>query len=206
MPGRISIKEVIEFFKWFVGQLTWKLIAQLSVAFLLTGIFYIVWDKRGTLVSIALSQWGYPEIDKERLPEFVDGLSKELNPATIFLWSVNVSNNTRRAVYVWANGVRRQELEGRVEMLFPDDIQGVNNVVRLIRGEQFCDEIKAWSPHITLLKESGVMWGCAVAIPPEISRLIGAVTIGFSESRVEEFPKIRTSIIRWSQYLIGEAL
>lgn len=204
MLNKTGIDGAIELLKLLVEKVTWKLIAQLSVATVLTGVFYITWDNRSRLSTIALSRWGYPEINIKRLPEAADGLSAELQPTTIFFWSVNVSSNTRRAIYVWANGSRRPELEGRIEMLFPDDFEGVNHVVRLVRGEEFCDELNSWTPLRTLLKDAGVVWGCAVAIPPEMSRLIGAITVGFSDYRPEEYSQIRGSIMRWAKYLTGE--
>ncbi|MNF85503.1 hypothetical protein D3C84_679020 [compost metagenome] len=195
---------LIRLAKWLICRLTWKLIAQLTVLSVLSGLSYFAWEARWNLSAMAVNHWGEPEIKMERLPAVVDGLATELSPDSIFVWSANVGSDTRRPMLVWIDGKRRPELEGGVEPLFPDDPARMGVVVRLIRGEEFCLEHAPWSPVGKVLASNGVSWVCAVGIPPEYASLVGVITIGFREKREGEDTRIKASLRRWSLFATGK--
>ncbi|HWH89658.1 MAG TPA: hypothetical protein VNV36_23145 [Pseudomonas sp.] len=198
---KLDSAETVGLFKWVLGS--WRRLGMLVVLTVFAGFSYFVWEEREKISSAAASRWANPEIIEERLPDVVAGLTTELNPKTIYVWSANVAGNTRRPIYVWIDGVRRPELEGKVEMLFPDDSQGIGHVARLIKGQEFCEAFEPRESIREAVKQANVNWWCVVGIPPEMTTLIGAITVGFSEQRPEDFSEIQASVVRWAQYSTG---
>ncbi|MFJ7316766.1 hypothetical protein ACIQVE_29380, partial [Pseudomonas sp. NPDC098747] len=78
-----------------------------------------------------------------------------------------------------------------------------SHVARLIKGKEFCEEFEPRASIRDAIKRAGVVWGCAVGIPPEMTTLIGAITVGFSEKRPADFSEIQASTVRWAQYSTG---
>lgn len=192
--------------KWFLCRLTWKLIAQLLVMVLLGGILYGAWEARTKLLSDALNHWGQPEIVLDRLPALLDGLVNELQPDSVFVWAASAASDTRRPIMVWIKGVRRPELEGRVEPLFPDNPERMSSVVRLIHGEEFCIDFSPWSVTGKALTEAGITWMCAVGIPPDDAHLVGVITVGFANKRPDEYSAIKATLGRWARFATGKDL
>lgn len=194
---------LIRLAKWLICRLSWKLIAQLAVVAMLGGCLYFAWEARWKIYTESASRWARPEIVEERLPTAISQMVAELNPKTIYVWAASVAGDTKRPIYVWVDGMRRPELEGRTEPLFPDNVEGTLQVVRLIKAEAYCADHNYMARNRPILRESGVVWGCAVSIPPEYGAIIGAITVGFTEKRADEFSAIRSSLVRWAQYLSG---
>lgn len=201
---RMNAGVVVGLAKWFFEKMTWRKIAQIAVLSALCGISYFVWEARWKLSALAVNHWGEPEIQMDRLPAVVEGLAAELQPDSIFVWSANVGSDTRRPMFVWLDGVRRPELEGGVEPLFPDDAARMGLVVQLIRGEEFCLKHAPWSPVGKVLASNGVSWICAVGIPPEYASLVGVITVGFKEKRADDETRIKASLRRWSRFSTGK--
>ncbi|MFJ7316831.1 hypothetical protein ACIQVE_29735, partial [Pseudomonas sp. NPDC098747] len=152
---KLDSTEAVGLLKWLLGS--WRRIFGLIAITTFAGVSYALWEERGAISSAAASRWANPEIIEERLPDVVAGLVQELRPKTIYVWSANVAGNTRRAIYVWIDGVRRPELEGKVEMLFPDDNQGISHVARLIKGKEFCEEFEPRASIRDAIKRAGVV-------------------------------------------------
>jgi hypothetical protein len=188
--------------RFIVRHLSWKLMAQL----LLCGIAYFAWEARWQLYSAAVSRWAEPEIVEDRLPQVIDELISELKPKAIYVWSFNVTGDTKRPIYVSIDGMRRPELEGRVEPLFPDSQEGRDQVIALIQGNLYCSGHNHMARDRQIFEETGVVWGCAVSIPPEYRAIIGAISVGFTSDRSADHNIIRSSLDRWSKYSTGRDL
>lgn len=198
---KIEYREAVGLLKWLLGS--WKRILALLVLTILGGLCYFTWEARWQLYSEAVSRWAEPEIIEDRLPQVIDELITELKPKTIYVWSFNVTGDTKRPIYVSIDGVRRPELEGRVEPLFPDGQEGRDQIINLIQGSLYCSSHNHMARDRPILRESGVVWGCAVSIPPEYRAIIGAITVGFTSDRSSDHSIIRSSLDRWSKFSTG---
>jgi hypothetical protein len=201
---KIDTGEAIGLFKFILNKMSWKLVAQLMVIGVFCGVSYFAWEARWNISSIAVSKWATPEINQDRLPALVEGLVNDVDPKAIMVWSANVGGDTRRPMLVWIDGVRRPELESGVEPLFPDSPARMAKIVQLIRGEALCDDWTLWSKISRPIKDTGVVWGCAVGIPPGMGTLVGVITVGFSERLPDDYTKIRSALIRWAEFAAGK--
>jgi hypothetical protein len=193
----------IKLFKWVYCRLSWQKILQLAVLAFLCGLLYFAWEARWKFSSEIISRWAEPEIVVDRLPQVIEGLSGELKTKTIFVWSFNVTGDTKRPIYVSIDGIRRPELEGKVEPLFPDSHEGRDQIIKLIQGDLYCAPENYMARYRPVLRESGVEWGCAVSIPPEYRSIIGAITVGFTSNRSSDYGEIRSSLMRWADFAMG---
>lgn len=203
---KIDTGEAVGLFKFIVNKMSWKLAAQFIVIGSFCGISYFAWEARWKIYTETANRWARPEIIKDRLPRVIDELAIETRAKTIIIWAANVAGDTKRPIYVWVNGQRHPELEGRTEPLFPDSVDGTLQVARLIRGDEFCGDHHHMERDRPILRDAGVVWGCAISIPPEYGAIIGAITVGFTSDRSADYRTIRSSLDRWSKYSTGRDL
>ena len=158
-----------------------KLIALILMAVLAFG-GWMLYDNKDLIVGTYKESQKLPEIVEDRVEDAVAHLFKTTGAATVAVFKVNPLLGTRVQYRAYTKEGRDKTNDGLDVGLFTTNQANNQDVVSLMAGNVPCGEYKAAQSEIGLWYiEKGMRFGCRISIPPEPSRFIGQITVGWDK-------------------------
>ena len=157
-----------------------KLFALILMAVLaFTG--WMVYDHRDLIVGTYKEHQKLPDIVEDRVEDAVAHLFKTTGATTVVVFKVNPLLGTRVQYRAYTKEGRDKTNDGLDVGLFTANQSNNQDVVNLMAGNVPCGEYKAAQSEIGLWYiEKGMRFGCRISVPPEPSRFVGQITVGWA--------------------------
>ena len=157
-----------------------KLFALILMAVLAFG-GWMLYDNKDLIVGTYKEQQKLPEIAEDRVEDAVSHLFKTTGATTVAVFKVNPLLGTRVQYRAYTKEGRDKTNDGLDVGLFTANQANNQDVVNLMAGNVPCGEYKAAQSEIGLWYiEKGMRFGCRISIPPEPSRFVGQITVGWA--------------------------
>jgi hypothetical protein len=158
-----------------------KLIALILMAVLAFG-GWMLYDNKDLIVGTYKEHQKLPDIVEDRVEDAVAHLFKTTGATTVAVFKVNPLLGTRVQYRAYTKEGRDKTNDGLDVGLFTANQANNQDVVNLMAGTTPCGEYKAAQSEIGLWYiEKGMRFGCRISIPPEPSRFIGQITVGWDK-------------------------
>ena len=158
-----------------------KLFALILMAVLAFG-GYLVYDHRDLIVGTYKEHQKLPQIAEGRVDDVATHLFKHTNAQVVAIFKVNPLIGTRVLYRAYSKEGRDKSVEGLDVGLFTSNAANNKDVVALMANEIPCGEYKSAQSEVGLWYiEKGMTFGCRISVPPDHSRFIGQITVGWAE-------------------------
>jgi hypothetical protein len=158
-----------------------KLFALILMA-VLAFIGYLVYDHRELIVGTYQEHQKLPDIAEDRVEDAVSHLFKTTDATVVAIFKVNPLLGTRVQYRAYTKEGRDKLNDGLDVGLFTANQANNQDVVNLMAGTIPCSEYKSAQSEIGLWYiEKGMRFGCRVSVPPEPSRFVGQITVGWDK-------------------------
>ena len=158
-----------------------KLFALIIMAVLAFG-GYLVYDHRDLIVGTYKEHQKLPQIAEGRVDDVATHLFKHTNAQVVAIFKVNPLIGTRVLYRAYSKEGRDKSVEGLDVGLFTNNAANNKDVVALMANEIPCGEYKSAQSEVGLWYiEKGMTFGCRISVPPDHSRFIGQITVGWAE-------------------------
>lgn len=157
-----------------------KLFAMIMMAVLAFG-GWMLYDNKDLIVGTYKEHQKLPDIVEDRVEDAVAHLFKTTGATTVAVFKVNPLLGTRVQYRAYTKEGRDKTNDGLDVGLFTTNQANNQDVVALMAGNVPCGEYKAAQSEIGLWYiEKGMRFGCRISVPPEPSRFIGQITVGWA--------------------------
>jgi hypothetical protein len=158
-----------------------KLFALILMAVLAFG-GYMVYEHRDLIVGTYKEHQKLPQIAEGRVDDAATHLFKHTNAQVVAIFKVNPLIGTRVLYRAYSKEGRDKNIEGLDVGLFTNNAANNKDVVALMANEIPCGEYKSAQSEVGLWYiEKGMTFGCRISVPPDHSRFIGQITVGWAE-------------------------
>lgn len=158
-----------------------KLVA-LIVMFLFGFSAWFFYSNQELLVGAYKESQKLPTINEARVDDAAAVLLKYGGAQTVTIFKVNPLFGTRVLYRAYTKEGRDKRLEGIDVGLFTQNPNNNADVVHLMAGETPCGTYTKPQSEIGLwYVETGVKFGCRISVPPDATRFIGQITVGFKD-------------------------
>ena len=158
-----------------------KLVA-LIVMFLFGFSAWFFYSNQELLVGAYKESQKLPSINEARVDDAAAVLLKYGGAQTVTIFKVNPLFGTRILYRAYTKEGRDKRMEGIDVGLFTQNTNNNADVVRLMAGETPCGDYHKPQSEIGLwYVEVGVTFGCRISVPPDATRFIGQITVGFKD-------------------------
>ena len=158
-----------------------KLIA-LLIMFVFGFCAWFVYANQELLVGAYKESQKLPTINEARVEDAAGVLIKYGGAHTVSIFKVNPLFGTRVLYRAFTKDGRDKRLEGIDVGLFTQNPNNNADVVKLMAGETPCGDYHKPQSEIGLwYVEVGVTFGCRISVPPDATRFIGQITVGFKD-------------------------
>jgi hypothetical protein len=158
-----------------------KLFAMIMMAVLAFG-GWMLYDNKDLIVGTYKEHQKLPDIVEDRVEDAVAHLFKTTGATTVAVFKVNPLLGTRVQYRAYTKEGRDKTNDGLDVGLFTTNQANNQDVVNLMAGTTPCGEYKAAQSEIGLWYiEKGMRFGCRISIPPEPSRFVGQITVGWDK-------------------------
>ena len=158
-----------------------KLIA-LLVMFLFGFGAWFIYSNQELLVGAYKESQKLPSINEARVEDAAAVLIKHAGATTVAIFQVNPLFGTRVLYRAYTKDGRDKRLEGIDVGLFTQNPNNNADVVKLMAGETPCSDYAKPQSEIGIwYMETGVTFGCRISVPPDNTRFIGQITVGFKD-------------------------
>ena len=142
---------------------------------------WMVYDHRDLIVGTYKEHQKLPDIVEDRVEDAVAHLFKTTGATTVAVFKVNPLLGTRVQYRAYTKEGRDKTNDGLDVGLFTANQSNNQDVVNLMAGNVPCGEYKAAQSEIGLWYiEKGMRFGCRISVPPEPSRFVGQITVGWA--------------------------
>jgi hypothetical protein len=158
-----------------------KLIA-LLIMFLFGFGAWFLYTNQELLVGAYKESQKLPSINEARVDDAAAVLLKHGGATTVTIFKVNPLFGTRVLYRAYTKDGRDKRLEGIDVGLFTQSPNNNADVVKLMAGETPCGDYHKPQSEIGLwYVEVGVTYGCRISVPPDATRFIGQITVGYKD-------------------------
>ena len=158
-----------------------KLVA-LIVMFLFGFSAWFFYSNQELLVGAYKESQKLPSINEARVDDAAAVLLKYGGAQTVTIFKVNPLFGTRILYRAYTKEGRDKRMEGIDVGLFTQNPNNNADVVKLMAGETPCGDYHKPQSEIGLwYVEVGVTFGCRISVPPDATRFIGQITVGFKD-------------------------
>jgi hypothetical protein len=153
---------------------------------------YTLWESRGELAFAAMSEFGTPQIDEKSVDGNAVKLMADVGAMSVSVWSVNLNQNRRNAIYLRIGQSRLQYLEGTGDLALRPYSEHSADLIRVITEKTLCSKLIANTAVADAERKAGVNYVCQAAIPPGYGYMVGLLTAGFGQKPDnEDYVKLR---------------
>lgn len=154
------------------------------IAILIMGIVaftgYFVWQNQEMLVGAYKESKKLPEINEVRVEDASAMLMKQTGANVVAIFKVNPLFGTRTLFRAYTKEGRDKSVEGIDVGLFTQNPANNADVVRLMANETPCGPYTKPQSEVGLwYSAQGVAYTCRTSVPPDLSRFVGQITIGW---------------------------
>jgi len=143
---------------------------------------WMIYDHRDIIIGTYQEQLKLPDIAEERVEDAVSHLFRTTGAVTVTVFKVNPLLDTRIQYRAYTKEGRDKTNDGLDVGLFTTNAANNQDVVSLMAGMVPCNEYKAAQSEIGLWYiEKGMRYACRISVPPEPSRFVGQITVGWAE-------------------------
>ena len=158
-----------------------KLIA-LIIMFIFGFCAWFVYANQELLVGAYKESQKLPSINESRVDDAAAVLLKHGGATTVTIFKVNPLFGTRVLYRAYTKDGRDKRLEGIDVGLFTQNPNNNADVVKLMAGETPCGDYHKPQSEVGLwYVEVGVTYGCRISVPPDATRFIGQITVGYKD-------------------------
>lgn len=154
------------------------------IAILVMGVVaftgYFVWQNQEFLLGAYKENQKLPTINEDRVEDAAGMLFKQTPAAVVAIFKVNPLFGSRVLHRAYTRDGRDKSIEGIDVGLFTSNPANNADVVRLMANETPCGEYTKPQSEVGLwYTAQGVAFTCRTSVPPDISRFVGQITVGF---------------------------
>jgi hypothetical protein len=152
----------------------------LMAAFAFAG--YIIYDHQELIVGTYKESQKLPSISEDRVDDAAVHLFKTTDATVVAIFKVNPLFGTRVQYRAYTKTGRDKTNDGLDVGLFTSNQANNHDVIALMSGNVPCGEYKAAQSEIGLwYLEKGMTFGCRIGVPPDPSRFVGQITVGWDK-------------------------
>jgi hypothetical protein len=141
---------------------------------------YFIWQNQDLLVGAYKESKRMPSIVEDRVEDAAAHLFKTTNATIVAVFKVNPMFGTRVLHRAYTKEGRDKTNDGLDVGLFTQNVANNADVVKLMAGETPCGEYRAAQSEMGLWYiAKGVTYTCRISVPPEPSRFVGQITVGW---------------------------
>jgi hypothetical protein len=141
---------------------------------------YFVWQNQELLMGAYKESKKMPSIVEDRVEDAAAHLFKTTNPVIVAVFKVNPMFGTRVLHRAYTKEGRDKVNDGLDVGLFTQNSANNADVVKLMASEIPCGEYKSAQSEMGLWYiAKGVTYTCRISIPPDPSRFVGQITVGW---------------------------
>ena len=156
-----------------------KLFALILMAVLAFG-GWMLYDNKDIIVGTYKEHQKLPDIVEDRVEDAVAHLFKTTGATTVAVFKVNPLLGTRVQYRAYTKEGRDKINDGLDVGLFTQNSANNADVVRLMASEIPCGHYKAAQSEMGLWYiAKGVTYTCRISVPPDPSRFVGQITVGW---------------------------
>jgi hypothetical protein len=165
------------------------------VILLILGLFgmagWFVYTEKDAFMASYRAQQALPHMNGQ-YQESANFIFKHSNAELVAIWDVNPLLNTRKLVYMFVKGEGLvKQYDGYDVGLFTKDLDNNRDVISLMSGQVPCSEYARPQSYIGFVyKEKGVNWMCRMSVPPDPSKFIGQISVGWKTQPDEEAARV----------------
>ena len=141
---------------------------------------YFVWQNQSFLFEAYKENKKLPMIAEDRVEDAAAHLFKTTNATIVAVFKVNPMFGTRVLHRAYTKEGRDKANDGLDVGLFTQNANNNSDVVKLMAGEIPCGEYRAAQSEMGLWYiAKGVSYTCRISVPPDPSRFVGQITVGW---------------------------
>ena len=141
---------------------------------------WMLYDHRELIIGTYQEHQKLPDIAEERVDDAVAHLFRTTGATVVAIFKVNPILGNRVQYRAYTKEGRDKTNDGLDVGLFTSNQANNQDVVNLMAGNIPCVEYRAPQSEIGLWYiEKGMRFGCRVSVPPEPSRFVGQITVGW---------------------------
>ena len=166
------------------------------IAILVMGVMafagYFGWQNQEFLLGAYKENQKLPSINEDRVEDAAGMLFKQTSAAVVAVFKVNPLFGSRVLHRAYTREGRDKSVEGIDVGLFTSNPANNADVVKLMANETPCGEYTKPQSEVGLwYTAQGVAFTCRTSVPPDISRFVGQITVGF-KSEPEDLTSTRS--------------
>ena len=180
MPEKLNANDTLSKVLAYVDS-PFKLIAVVVMAvFAFSG--YIIYDHRELIVGTYKESQKLPSINKDRVDDVAVHLFKTTDATIVTIFKVNPLLGNRIQYRAYTTNGRDKTNDGLDVGLFTSNQKNNEDVISLMAGNIPCSEYKTAQSEIGLWYiEKGMRYGCRISVPPDPSKFVGQITVGWEK-------------------------
>jgi len=158
-----------------------KLFAVILMGALVFGA-WAFYENRELIVGTYKESQKLPSIAEDRVDDVATHLFKTTDATIVTIFKVNPLFGTRVQYRAYTKNGRDKTNDGLDVGLFTSNQANNQDVVALMAGNVPCGDYKAAQSEIGLWYiEEGMRFGCRISVPPDPSRFVGQITVGWDK-------------------------
>ena len=162
-----------------------KLFAVILMAVLAFG-GWVFYENQELIVGTYKESQKLPSIAEDRVDDVAAHLFKTTDATVVTIFKVNPLFGTRIQYRAYTKTGRDKTNDGLDVGLFTSNQANNQDVVSLMAGDIPCGGYKAAQSEIGLWYiEKGMTFGCRISVPPDPSRFMGQITVGWDNPPAE---------------------
>jgi hypothetical protein len=180
MPEKLNANDTLSKVLAYVDS-PFKLIAVVVMAvFAFSG--YFIYDHRDLIVGTYKESQKLPSINKDRVDDVAVHLFKTTDATIVTIFKVNPLLGNRIQYRAYTTNGRDKTNDGLDVGLFTSNQKNNEDVISLMAGNIPCSEYKTAQSEIGLWYiEKGMRYGCRISVPPDPSKFVGQITVGWEK-------------------------
>lgn len=192
----------VKILEW-IGNSPFRLFT-LCIISILSAAGWFFYTEKDTFMASYRAQQALPKMNG-KYEEAVAFIMKRSNADLIAIFEVNSLLNSRKLVYLYVRGEGRVKThDGYDVKLFTSNHANNSDVISLMAGDLPCSSYASPQSFLGFVyKEKGVTYMCRISVPPEPSKFIGQISIGWRE-QPEDIEASKTLIRIASEMLYTE--
>lgn len=158
-----------------------KLFAIILLAIFAFGGF-IIYDSKELIIGTYKESQRLPSFVDSRVDEVVSHLFKNTDALIVVVFKVNPLFATRTVYRAYTKTGRDKTQDGLDVGLFTSSADNNQDVIALMSGDIVCSSYKTAQSEIGLwYLNQGMRFGCRISVPPDPSRFVGQITVGWEK-------------------------
>jgi len=165
------------------------------IILLVLGVFgmgaWVVYTEKDAFMSSYRAQQALPHMNG-KYEEATTFMLKHSDVEMVAIFEVNPLLNTRKLAWLYVKSEGRiRDYDGYDVGLFTKDLDNNRDVISLMSGQVPCSEYARPQSYIGFVyKEKGINWMCRMSVPPDPSKFIGQISVGWKEQPDEEAARV----------------